>query len=95
MLSNLQHTHLVTLVGYCNESQEVILVYEYMVHRILADHPHRISRNGVGSISPLSWEQRLNICIGAARGLDQLHTSAQHRVIHRDVKTSNILLDEN
>ncbi|GFY86936.1 malectin/receptor-like protein kinase family protein [Actinidia rufa] len=71
MLSNLQHTHLVTLIGYCNESQEVILVYEYMVHSTLADHPHRISRNGVGSISPLSWEQRLNICIGAAQAADE------------------------
>ncbi|XP_059639787.1 putative receptor-like protein kinase At5g39000 [Cornus florida] len=95
-LSKLRHNHLVSLIDYCDDCQEMILIYEYMAHRTLADHLYKASRNGSCN-SPLSWERRLNICIGVARGLDFLHTSrgAHHGIIHHDAKSSNILLDEN
>ncbi|KAI5648471.1 hypothetical protein M9H77_34476 [Catharanthus roseus] len=93
-LSKIRHTHLVSLIGYCNEYREMILVYEYMPHGTLADNLYKLGRNGK-DCTPLTWEQRLRICIGAARGLDYLHTGVEFGVIHRDVKDSNILLDEN
>ncbi|KAL3523616.1 hypothetical protein ACH5RR_016450 [Cinchona calisaya] len=93
-LSKLRHIHLVPLIGHCNEDQEMILVYKYMPRGTLADNLYKIGRNNNDYV-PLSWMQRLRICIGAARGLDYLHTGTDYGVIHRDVKDSNILLDEN
>ncbi|XP_073139809.1 putative receptor-like protein kinase At5g39000 [Henckelia pumila] len=91
-LSELRHVNLVSLIGYCNEQQEMILVYEYMIHGTLGDHLFKQAMGDKHS-SSLSWNQYLNICIGAGRGLDYLHTG--QGIIHRDVKTSNILLDKN
>lgn len=96
MLSKLRHTHLVPLIGQCSDCQEMILVYEYMARGTLADHLYKRSRNQTEITSlHLTWERRLSICIGAARGLDYLHTGTNQSFIHRDVKTTNILLDEN
>ncbi|XP_057493022.1 probable serine/threonine-protein kinase PIX13 [Actinidia eriantha] len=87
-LGRLSHPNLVKLLGYCWEDKELLLVYEFMQKGSLENHLF-----GRGSaVQPLPWDIRLRILIGAARGLEFLHTSEKH-VIYRDFKASNILLD--
>ncbi|KAL3518187.1 hypothetical protein ACH5RR_020776 [Cinchona calisaya] len=84
------HPHLVKLIGYCLEDEHRLLVYEFMPRGSLENH---LFRRG-SYFQPLSWNLRLRVAIGAAKGLAFLH-SAENKVIYRDFKTSNVLLDSN
>ncbi|KAL8214785.1 hypothetical protein R6Q57_004234 [Mikania cordata] len=88
LLTGQRHPNIIPLLGYCDEGQEKIIVYEYAKHGSL-DRYIRCGDDSTCNI--LSWVKRLKICVDAARGLDHLH----RHIIHRDIKSSNILLDEN
>ncbi|KAJ6755368.1 hypothetical protein OIU79_027889 [Salix purpurea] len=87
-LGQLYHPHLVKLIGYCLEDEHRLLVYEFMAQGSLENH---LFRRG-SYFQPLSWNLRMKVALGAAKGLAFLH-SAETQVIYRDFKTSNILLD--
>ncbi|XP_020540891.1 probable leucine-rich repeat receptor-like protein kinase At5g49770 isoform X2 [Jatropha curcas] len=89
LLSRVHHKNLVGLVGFCFEQGEQMLVYEFMANGTL-----RESLSGRSGIH-LDWKRRLRVALGSARGLTYLHELADPPIIHRDVKSSNILLDEN
>uniref|UniRef100_A0A0E0PP25 non-specific serine/threonine protein kinase n=1 Tax=Oryza rufipogon TaxID=4529 RepID=A0A0E0PP25_ORYRU len=87
LLSRLHHRNLVALVGYCDEENEQMLVYEFMPNGTLRDHLSGKSKQ------PLGFGLRLHIALGASKGILYLHTDADPPIFHRDVKASNILLD--
>ncbi|VYS65613.1 unnamed protein product [Arabidopsis thaliana] len=89
-LGQLDHPNLVKLIGYCLEEEHRLLVYEFMTRGSLENH---LFRRGT-FYQPLSWNMRVRMALGAARGLAFLH-NAQPQVIYRDFKASNILLDSN
>uniref|UniRef100_A0ACD5W7A9 Uncharacterized protein n=1 Tax=Avena sativa TaxID=4498 RepID=A0ACD5W7A9_AVESA len=90
MLSLLHHPNLVSLVGYCADGDQRLLVYEYMALGSLADHLLDINADQI----PLSWHRRMKVAHGTAKGLEYLHEKANPPVIYRDLKSPNILLDE-
>ncbi|KAH9327675.1 hypothetical protein KI387_007853, partial [Taxus chinensis] len=90
MLSRLHHKNLVKFIGYCTEEKNMILIYEYMSNGDL-----RQCLDGRNSSEKhLDWETRIKIALDAAQGLEYLHMGCKPGIIHRDVKTSNILLND-
>lgn len=91
MISALQHPNLVKLYGCCIEGNQLSLVYEYMENNCLSRA--LFGRDATYKLK-LNWSTRQNICVGIARGLAYLHEESTLKIVHRDIKTSNVLLDK-
>ncbi|KAI5071205.1 hypothetical protein GOP47_0013456 [Adiantum capillus-veneris] len=88
-IGRVRHKNLVRLLGYCMEGPQRMLVYEYIDNGNLDQWLH----GSLGEKKPLSWDMRMKIIIGTAKGLAYLHEGLEPKVVHRDVKSSNILID--
>ncbi|XP_043694987.1 cold-responsive protein kinase 1-like [Telopea speciosissima] len=88
LISNVHHRYVVRLLGCCSKGPELVLVYEYMANSSLDRFIFGEKRG------TLNWKQRFNIIVGMARGLAYLHEEFHVCIIHRDIKSSNILLDD-
>ncbi|XP_057510575.1 probable serine/threonine-protein kinase At1g01540 [Actinidia eriantha] len=88
-IGRVRHKNLVRLLGYCVEGAYRMLVYEYVDNGNLDQWLH----GDVGKVSPLTWDIRMNVILGTAKGLAYLHEGLEPKVVHRDIKSSNILLD--
>ncbi|CAN8291473.1 unnamed protein product [Cochlearia groenlandica] len=88
-ISRVHHRHLLSLIGYCISENQRLLIYDYVPNNNLYFHLHAAEAPG------LDWATRVKIAAGAARGLAYLHEDCHPRIIHRDIKSSNILLENN
>ncbi|XP_059312596.1 probable serine/threonine-protein kinase At1g01540 isoform X2 [Lycium ferocissimum] len=88
-IGRVRHKNLVRLLGYCVEGAYRMLVYEYVDNGTLEQWLH----GDVGDVSPLTWDIRMTVIVGTAKALAYLHEGLEPKVVHRDVKSSNILLD--
>ncbi|MED6135419.1 Proline-rich receptor-like protein kinase perk1 [Stylosanthes scabra] len=88
VISRVHHRHLVSLVGYCISGGQRMLVYEFVPNKTLEFHLHAKDR------PTMDWSTRMKIAIGAAKGLAYLHEDCHPKIIHRDIKASNILIDD-
>ncbi|GMP59434.1 hypothetical protein CsSME_00022716 [Camellia sinensis var. sinensis] len=91
VLTKVRHRHLVSLLGYCLDGNERLLVYEYMPQGTLSRHLFHWNEEG---LKPLEWSKRLTLGLDVARGVEYLHALAHQSFIHRDLKTTNILLGD-
>ncbi|KAK8699642.1 hypothetical protein V6N13_115725 [Hibiscus sabdariffa] len=91
VLTKVRHRNLVTLLGYCLDGNERLLVYEYMPQETLSRHLFNWKAEG---LKPLEWTRRITIALDVARGVEYVHGMAQKSFIHRDLKPSNILLED-
>ncbi|THU49668.1 hypothetical protein C4D60_Mb06t11960 [Musa balbisiana] len=91
VLTKVRHRNLVSLLGYCLDGNERLLVYEYMPQGTLSRHLLDWKEEG---LKPLEWKKRLSIALDVARGVEYLHNLAHQSFIHRDLKPSNILLGD-
>ncbi|XP_078434091.1 putative serine/threonine-protein kinase At1g01540 isoform X2 [Wolffia australiana] len=89
-IGRIRHKNLVRLLGYCAEGAHRMLVYEFVDNGNLDQWLH----GNIGSACPLSWDTRMNIILGTAKGLVYLHEGLEPKIVHRDIKSSNILIDK-
>lgn len=93
IIGSLHHKNLVKLIGWCYESRELLLVYEFMPNGSLDKYLYEDGKFGCKEGSILSWGTRHSAIYGVAQALDYLHSGCEKKVLHRDIKASNILLD--
>ncbi|KAL8251418.1 hypothetical protein R6Q59_035111 [Mikania micrantha] len=91
MLSKCKHRNIISLVGFCDEDDEMVIIYEYASNGSLDGYLEKVDK-----MTNLTWAQRIKICLDIANGLHYLHNgvNGENRIIHRDIKSENILLDD-
>ncbi|GAB2214124.1 hypothetical protein Drorol1_Dr00018462 [Drosera rotundifolia] len=95
IMSSISHPNLVPLLGYCTDPRGLFLVYDFVPNGTLADHLHNNPKQTLINRSPMPWQTRISIALQVATAMEYLHHTIRPPVVHRDITTSNIFLDEN